>query len=88
MRGSDNCIVTGNARTPGLSPKLPQWIQEAWLLASVDYGAAQVRSGHLLLALLAGGVVATSPKPSQAPLHPSVTLLPNDATVQSKSYVS
>jgi hypothetical protein len=44
--------------------------------------------GTVLLALLAGGVVATSPKPSQAPLHPSVTLLPNDATVQSKSYVS
>ena len=27
-------LKTGNARTPGLSPKLPQWIQEAWLLAS------------------------------------------------------
>src|SRR5882724_4381848 len=46
-------LKTGNARTPGLSPRLPQWIQEAWLLASVDYGAAQVRTGHLLLALLA-----------------------------------
>src|ERR1051326_9445135 len=46
-------LKTGNARTPGLSPRLPQWIQEAWLLASVDYGAAQIRSGHLLLALLA-----------------------------------
>lgn len=46
-------LKTGNARTPGLSPKLPQWIQEAWLLASVDYGAAHVRSGHLILALLA-----------------------------------
>src|SRR2546421_2546763 len=45
-------LKTGNARTPGLSPRLPQWIQEAWLLASVDYGAAQVRSGHLLVALL------------------------------------
>src|SRR5512141_857170 len=43
-------LKTGNARTPGLSPRLPQWIQEAWLLASVDYGAAHVRSGHLLLA--------------------------------------
>jgi hypothetical protein len=42
----------------------------------------------LLLAVLAGGVVASSPKPSQAPLHPSITLLPNDAAVQSKSYVS
>jgi len=37
-------LKTGNARTPGLSPRLPQWIQEAWLLASVDYGASQVRS--------------------------------------------
>src|SRR5437764_4026461 len=46
-------LKTGNARTPGLSPRLPQWIQEAWLLASLDYGAAQVRSGHLLVALLA-----------------------------------
>jgi hypothetical protein len=33
-------------------------------------------------------VVATSPKPADAPLHPTVRLLPNDATVQSKSYVS
>ena len=44
--------------------------------------------GTLLLALLAGGVVASSPKPSQAPLHPSITLLPNDATIQTNSYVS
>ena len=44
--------------------------------------------GTLLLALLAGGVVASSPKPEQAPLHPSIILLPSDATVQSKSYVS
>jgi hypothetical protein len=44
--------------------------------------------GTLLLALLAGGVVASSPKPVQAPLHPSITLLPNSASVQSKSYVS
>jgi len=44
--------------------------------------------GTLGLALVSGGVVATSPKPAQAPLHPTVTLLPNDATIQSKSYVS
>lgn len=44
--------------------------------------------GTLLLALLAGGVVATSPKPSQAPLHPAVSPLPDGATIQSKSYVS
>jgi hypothetical protein len=44
--------------------------------------------GTLLLALLSGGVVATSPKPDQAPLHPSVTVLASDATVQSESHVS
>jgi hypothetical protein len=44
--------------------------------------------GTLVVALGFGGVVATSPKPAQAPLHPAVRLLPNDATIQSKSYVS
>ncbi len=53
LTGALDRLKTGNARTPGLSPRLPQWIQEAWLLASIDYGAAQIRSGHLLLALLA-----------------------------------
>ena len=51
-------LKTGNARTPALSPRLPQWIEEAWLLASVDYNAAQVRSGHLLAALLASDNLA------------------------------
>jgi type VI secretion system protein VasG len=46
-------LKTGNARTPSLSPRLPKLFQEAWLLASIDYGAQKVRSGHVLLALLA-----------------------------------
>ena len=46
-------LKSGNSRTPGLSDRIPRWIQDAWLLASVDFGAARVRSGHLLLALLA-----------------------------------
>ena len=45
-------LKTGNTRTPGLSERLPRWFQDAWLLASVDFGAARVRSGHLVLALL------------------------------------
>jgi type VI secretion system protein VasG len=45
-------LKSGNSRTPGLSDRLPQWFQNAWLLASVDFGAARVRSGHLILALL------------------------------------
>jgi type VI secretion system protein VasG len=45
-------LKSGNSRTPGLSDRIPSWIQDAWLLASVDYGAARVRSGHLILALV------------------------------------
>lgn len=45
-------LKVGNARTPSLSPRLPLWVKEAWLLASIDFGEAQVRSGHLLLAFL------------------------------------
>ena len=44
---------TGNAGKPAFSPLLLQWIQDAWLLASVNLGEASIRSGSLLLALLA-----------------------------------
>ncbi|MGI8813347.1 MAG: type VI secretion system ATPase TssH [Pyrinomonadaceae bacterium] len=46
-------LKSGNSRTPGLSDRIPRWMQDAWLLASVDFGSARVRSGHLILALLA-----------------------------------
>ena len=45
-------LKTGNARTPALSPRIPHLISEAWTIASIDFGASRVRSGHLLLALL------------------------------------
>ncbi|MGB7069388.1 MAG: type VI secretion system ATPase TssH [Pyrinomonadaceae bacterium] len=45
-------LRSGNSRTPGLSDRIPLWIQDGWLLASVDFGSARVRSGHLALALL------------------------------------
>ena len=48
-------LKTGNSRTPGLSDRITEWIQNAWLVASVDFGAARVRSGHLIVALLASG---------------------------------
>jgi type VI secretion system protein VasG len=44
---------TGNARTPALSPRIPRLITEAWTIASIDFDATRIRSGHLLLALLA-----------------------------------
>ncbi len=43
---------TGNARTPALSPSIPKMVEQAWLLASVDYQSSAARSGHVLLALL------------------------------------
>ncbi|MDQ3918058.1 MAG: ATP-dependent Clp protease ATP-binding subunit [Acidobacteriota bacterium] len=45
-------LKTGNTRTPSLSPRLLRLVEEAWMLASIDYGAPKVRSSHLLLALL------------------------------------
>lgn len=49
---------TGNARTPALSPRIPQMIRDAWLIASVDFQAPRVRSGHILLALLESSEMA------------------------------
>jgi type VI secretion system protein VasG len=44
---------TGNARTPAFSPHLPKLFEEAWVVASIDFSAPKIRSGHLLLTLLA-----------------------------------
>ena len=44
-------LKTGNARNPSLSPTLVRALTEAWTLASLDYGAAAVRTGHVILAL-------------------------------------
>ncbi|SIO61688.1 type VI secretion system protein VasG [Singulisphaera sp. GP187] len=45
-------LKTGNARTPTLAPAIDELIRSAWVLASLQYQARQVRSGFLLLALL------------------------------------
>ena len=49
---------TGNARPPALSPRIVDLAREAWLLASLDYSAAQTSSGHLLTALLSDDSLA------------------------------
>ncbi len=51
---------TGNSRTPALSPRIPKMIREAWLVASVDFQVSQVRSGHILIALLTNDDMARS----------------------------
>ncbi|NWC93026.1 MULTISPECIES: type VI secretion system ATPase TssH [unclassified Pseudomonas] len=42
----------GNTRTPALSPHITRMIEQAWVLASIEFGEAQIRTGHLLQALL------------------------------------
>jgi type VI secretion system protein VasG len=51
-------LKTGNARTPALSPRIPRLVTEAWTVASIGFGAPRIRSGHLLLALLANDDLA------------------------------
>jgi type VI secretion system protein VasG len=45
-------MKTGNTGRPVFSPLLFTWIEDAYLVAAVEQGAHEVRSGHLLLALL------------------------------------
>ena len=45
-------LKTGNSRAPALSPHVVALAREAWVQASLTYGAPQVRSGHILAALL------------------------------------
>lgn len=45
-------LKTGNSSQPLLSQHVVDLAREAWVLGSIDYQAAQTRSGHLLLALL------------------------------------
>ncbi|HUP77533.1 MAG TPA: AAA family ATPase, partial [Pirellula sp.] len=45
-------LKTGNAKSPSLSPDVVELATEAWTLATIDYSAGQIRTGHLLLALL------------------------------------
>ncbi len=45
-------LKTGNSRSPALSPNLVKLVREAWIVASIEFGAHQVRSGHLVCALV------------------------------------
>ncbi len=57
-------LRTGNARAPGLAPQVVAALQNAWLLASVEEGAARLRPVHILTALLADAELAREAKAS------------------------
>ena len=45
-------LKSGNARTPSFSPSLVDMLAESWTIGSIDFGAAQIRSGFTILALV------------------------------------
>ncbi|MEL7499332.1 MAG: type VI secretion system ATPase TssH [Planctomycetota bacterium] len=47
-----NNLKTGNTRTPGLSPHMVSLVRDAWMISSLDFGGASIRSGHVLMAIL------------------------------------
>ncbi|RJR17444.1 MAG: AAA family ATPase, partial [Nitrospiraceae bacterium] len=49
---------TGNARTPALSPRIPKMVEDAWLVASIEYQMTLVRSGHIVLSLMSNDEMA------------------------------
>ncbi len=46
-------LQTGNSGKPVFSPPVIQWCQDAWLVSSLDLSQGHIRSGALLVALLA-----------------------------------
>lgn len=45
-------IKCGNEQTPAISPRVIDWINEAWLIASLEHNLTQITIGTLLLALV------------------------------------
>ena len=45
-------LRTGNTRGPGFSPEVLDLTREAWVIGSVECGAGEVRSGHILAAFV------------------------------------
>ena len=51
-------LKTGNARSPAFSPQLLKMFSDAWSIGSIDYDAAEIRTGFTLLALLTNDELA------------------------------
>ncbi len=51
-------LKSGNARTPAISPSVLKMMTEAWTVGSIDFNAPQIRTGHLVLALITSDELA------------------------------
>src|SRR6476646_4427061 len=75
-------MKTGNGRAPALAPELVELVKQAWLLSSLQYGQAAIRSGHLLWALLADETLALRARAASGQLQTiPPELLKRDFTV-------
>ncbi|HEY6467768.1 MAG TPA: type VI secretion system ATPase TssH [Candidatus Acidoferrales bacterium] len=45
-------LKSGNARTPAISPSVLKMLTQAWTVGSIDFNAAEVRTGFTILALV------------------------------------
>ena len=69
-----NRFKTGNGRAPDLSLEILDVIREAWVLASLEYGAHKVRTGYVLAAALTDRMLSMRVKGSS----PELGKLPED----------
>ncbi len=55
VQRTTDLLRTGNPGRPVFAESLFQWLEDAWVFASLQYGAAEIRSGHLLLLFASRG---------------------------------
>ncbi len=55
VQRSTELLRTGSAGRPVFSESLFQWLEDAWTFASLQYGATELRTGHLLLMFASRG---------------------------------
>ncbi|MFO0804644.1 MAG: type VI secretion system ATPase TssH [Gemmataceae bacterium] len=87
LEGTIRHFKTGNSRAPSMAVELFDLVREAWVLASLEYGAPQVRSGHLLVAALTERTLSMHLKSSSIELGriPADRLLAELRTILEKS---
>lgn len=56
LNGALDQLQTGNSGRPVFSPTLMTWFRDAWLLGSLTHRDQKIRSGHLVHAMVDGGM--------------------------------
>jgi type VI secretion system protein VasG len=78
-------MKTGNGRAPALAPAVIELLKQAWMFASAELGEPQIRSGHLVWAMLADDTMARGAQeasPEWAKIQPELLKRDYDAICQ------